>query len=135
MGWHVVPIIPKFKSGSCDRNNGISGTTSPATTQYQAIQFMIADMSSHIEAARLLLRKAAFLCDQGRSYSREASEAKLFSSDLAVKVATDGLQIQGAYGYSKEYPIERIYRDAKVYQIWEGTSQIQRMVIARHLLK
>jgi alkylation response protein AidB-like acyl-CoA dehydrogenase len=104
-------------------------------SQYQAIQFMIADMSSHIEAARLLLRKAAFLCDQGRPYSREASEAKLFASDLAVKVATDALQIHGAYGYSKEYPIERIYRDAKVYQIWEGTSQIQRMVIARHLLK
>lgn len=104
-------------------------------SQYQAIQFMIADMSSHIEAARLLLRKAAFLCDQGRFYSREASEAKLFASDLAVKVATDALQIHGAYGYSKEYPIERIYRDAKVYQIWEGTSQIQRIVIARHLLK
>ena len=104
-------------------------------SQYQAIQFMIADMSSHIEAARLLLRKAAFLCDQGRPYSREASEAKLFASDLVVKIATDSLQIHGAYGYSKEYPIERIYRDAKVYQIWEGTSQIQRLVIARHLLK
>lgn len=102
---------------------------------FQAIQFMIADMSSHIEAARLLLRKAAFLSDQGKPYSREASEAKLFASDLAVKVATDALQIHGAYGYTKEYPIERIYRDAKVYQIWEGTSQIQRMVIARHLLQ
>jgi alkylation response protein AidB-like acyl-CoA dehydrogenase len=104
-------------------------------SEYQAIQFMIADMSSHIEAARLLLRKAAFLCDQGRPYSREASEAKLFASDLVVKIATDALQIHGAYGYSKEYSIERIYRDARVYQIWEGTSQIQRMVIARHLLK
>jgi alkylation response protein AidB-like acyl-CoA dehydrogenase len=104
-------------------------------SQYQSIQFLIADMSSHIEAARLLLRKAAFLCDQRRPYSREASEAKLFASDLAVRAATDAVQIHGAYGYSKEYPIERIYRDAKVYQIWEGTSQIQRMVIARHLLK
>jgi len=102
---------------------------------FQAIQFMIADMSSHIEAARLLLRKAAFLSDQGRPFSREASEAKLFASDLAVKVAADALQIHGAYGYTKEYAVERIYRDAKVYQIWEGTSQIQRMVIARHLLK
>ncbi len=101
---------------------------------FQAIQFMIADMSSQIEAARLLLRKAAFLADQGVSYSREASEAKLFASDVVVKVAADSLQIHGAYGYTKEYPIERIYRDAKVYQIWEGTSQIQRMVIARHLL-
>ena len=102
---------------------------------FQAIQFMVADMSCHIEAARLLLRKAAFLSDQGKSFSREAAEAKLFASDLAVKIATDALQIHGAYGYSKEYPIERIYRDAKVYQIWEGTSQIQRMVIGRELLK
>jgi len=102
---------------------------------FQGIQFMIADMSAQIEAARLLLRKAAFLSDQGRPFSREAAEAKLFASDLAVRVATDALQIHGAYGYTKDYPIERIYRDAKVYQIWEGTSQIQRMVIARHLLQ
>jgi butyryl-CoA dehydrogenase len=102
---------------------------------FQAVQFMIADMSSHIEAARLLLRKAAFLSDQGKPYAREAAEAKLFASDLAVRVATDALQIHGAYGYTKDYPIERIYRDAKVYQIWEGTSQIQRMVIARYLLQ
>jgi alkylation response protein AidB-like acyl-CoA dehydrogenase len=81
------------------------------------------------------LRKAAFLSDQGKPFSREAAEAKLFASDLAVRIATDALQIHGAYGYSKEYPIERIYRDAKVYQIWEGTSQIQRMVIGRELLK
>jgi len=101
---------------------------------FQAIQFMIAEMSMQIEAARLMLRKAAFLADQGTPYSREAAEAKLFASDLVVRVATDALQIHGAYGYTKEYPIERIYRDAKVYQIWEGTSQIQRMVIARHLL-
>jgi butyryl-CoA dehydrogenase len=104
-------------------------------SNFQAIQFMVADMSSHIEAARLLLRKAAFLNDRGKPFSREAAEAKLFASDLAVKVATDALQIHGAYGYSKDYPIERIYRDAKVYQIWEGTSQIQRMVIGRDLLK
>jgi len=104
-------------------------------SKFQAIQFMVADMSSHIEAARLLLRKAAFLNDQGKPFSREAAEAKLFASDLVVKVATDALQIHGAYGYSKDYPIERIYRDAKVYQIWEGTSQIQRMVIGRELLK
>lgn len=102
---------------------------------FQAIQFMVADMSCQVEAARLLLRKAAFLSDQGKSFSREAAEAKLFASDLAVKIASDALQVHGAYGYSKEYPIERIYRDAKVYQIWEGTSQIQRMVIGRELLK
>ena len=104
-------------------------------SNFQAIQFMVADMSSHIEAARLLLRKAAFLNNRGKPFSREAAEAKLFASDLAVRVATDALQIHGAYGYSKDYPIERIYRDSKVYQIWEGTSQIQRMVIGRDLLK
>jgi alkylation response protein AidB-like acyl-CoA dehydrogenase len=102
---------------------------------FQAIQYMVADMSCQIEAARLLLRKAAFLADRGKPFSREASEAKLFASDMAVRVVTDALQIHGAYGYSKDYPIERIYRDAKVYQIWEGTSQIQRMIIGREILK
>ena len=102
---------------------------------FQAIQFMIADMSMEIEAARLLLRKAAFLRDQGRPFSRESAEAKLFASEVLGRVATDALQIHGAYGYSTEFPIERIYRDAKLYQIWEGTSQIQRLVIARHLLR
>lgn len=104
-------------------------------SNFQAIQFMIADMSMQIEAARLLLRKAAFLRDQGRPFSREAAEAKLFASEVAVRAATDALQVHGAYGYSTEFPIERIYRDAKLYQIWEGTSQIQRLVIARHLLR
>ncbi|HSB72998.1 MAG TPA: acyl-CoA dehydrogenase family protein [Candidatus Methylomirabilis sp.] len=102
---------------------------------FQALQIMIADMSTRIEAARLMLRKAAFLRDQGRPFSREAAEAKLFASEVLVQVAADALQIHGAYGYSTEFPIERIYRDAKLYQIWEGTSQIQRLVIARHLLR
>jgi alkylation response protein AidB-like acyl-CoA dehydrogenase len=101
----------------------------------QAIQFMLADMSAGIEAARLRLRHAAWLKDQGRSIIREAAEAKLLASDLAVRVTTDALQIHGAYGYSTDFPIERMYREAKVYQIWEGTSEIQRVVIARHLLK
>jgi alkylation response protein AidB-like acyl-CoA dehydrogenase len=101
----------------------------------QAIQFMLADMSAGIEAARLRLRHAAWLKDQGRSIVREAAEAKLLASDLAVKVTTDALQIHGAYGYSTDFPIERMYREAKVYQIWEGTSEIQRVVIARQLLK
>jgi alkylation response protein AidB-like acyl-CoA dehydrogenase len=101
----------------------------------QAIQFMLADMSAGIEAARLRLRHAAWLKDQGRSIIREAAEAKLLASDLAVKVTTDALQIHGAYGYSTDFPIERMYREAKVYQIWEGTSEIQRVVIARQLLK
>jgi alkylation response protein AidB-like acyl-CoA dehydrogenase len=96
---------------------------------------MLADMSAGIEAARLRLRHAAWLKDQGRSIIREAAEAKLLASDLAVKVTTDALQIHGAYGYSTDFPIERMYREAKVYQIWEGTSEIQRVVIARQLLK
>ncbi len=102
---------------------------------FQAIQFMIADMSMQIEAARLLVRRAAFLKDQGRSCVREASEAKLFASEMAARVTTDALQIHGAYGYSKEFTIERLYRDARVYQIWEGASQIQRLIISRRLLK
>ncbi len=102
---------------------------------FQAVQFMVADMSTQIEAARLLLRRAAFLKDQGRPIIREAAEAKLFASETAVRVTTDALQVHGAYGYSTEFPIERLYRDARVYQIWEGTSQIQRLVIGRQLLK
>ena len=104
-------------------------------SNFQALQFMLADMSAGIEAARLRLRHAAFLKDQGRPIIREAAEAKLLASDLAVRVARDALQIHGAYGYSQDFPIERMYREAKVYQIWEGTSEIQRVVIARQLLK
>ncbi|HEV8306628.1 MAG TPA: acyl-CoA dehydrogenase family protein [Methylomirabilota bacterium] len=102
---------------------------------FQAVQFMLADMSAQIEASRLLLRKAACLKDRGRPLIREAAEAKLVASETAARVTTDALQIHGAYGYSTEFPIERLYRDARVYQIWEGTSQIQRLVIARQLLK
>jgi alkylation response protein AidB-like acyl-CoA dehydrogenase len=102
---------------------------------FQAIQFMLADMSAGIEGARLLLRKAAFLRDQGRPIVREAAEAKLVASEVAQKVVTDALQIHGAAGYSTEFPLERLFRDARVYQIWEGTSQIQRRIISRQLLK
>jgi alkylation response protein AidB-like acyl-CoA dehydrogenase len=102
---------------------------------FQAIQFKLADMSAGIEAARWRLRHAAWLKDQGRPIIREAAEAKLLASDLAVKVTSEALQIHGAYGYSTDFPVERMYRDAKVYQIWEGTSEIQRMVIGRQLLK
>jgi alkylation response protein AidB-like acyl-CoA dehydrogenase len=101
----------------------------------QAIQFKLADMSAGIEAARLRLRHAAWLKDQGRPIIREAAEAKLLASELAVAVTREALQIHGAYGYSTDFPIERMYREAKVYQIWEGTSEIQRLVIARQLLK
>jgi alkylation response protein AidB-like acyl-CoA dehydrogenase len=102
---------------------------------FQAIQFLLADMSAAIEGARLLLRKAAFLRDQGRPIIREAAEAKLVAAEVAQRVVTDALQIHGAAGYSTEFPLERLYRDVRVYPIWEGTSQIQRLVISRQLLK
>ncbi len=102
---------------------------------FQAVQFMLADMSTQIESSRLLLRKAAWLKDQGRPIIREAAEAKLVASETAVRVTTDALQVHGASGYSTDFPVERLYRDARVYPIWEGTSQIQRLVIARQLLK
>jgi alkylation response protein AidB-like acyl-CoA dehydrogenase len=103
--------------------------------QMQAIQFKLADMSAGIEAARLRLRHAAWLKDQGQPIIRAAAEAKLLASELAVEATRESLQIHGAYGYSTDFPIERLYREAKVYQIWEGTSEIQRMVIGRQLLK
>lgn len=102
---------------------------------FQAIQFMLADMSCQIAAARLLVHRAAWLMDQGRPLVREAAEAKLVASETAVRVVHDALQIHGAAGYSSESPIERLYRDARVYPIWEGTSQIQRVIISRELLR
>jgi alkylation response protein AidB-like acyl-CoA dehydrogenase len=100
----------------------------------QAIQFMVADMSMNIEAARLMVRRAAYLKDLGRPIIREASEAKLFASEMANRVVNDALQVHGAYGYSQESEVERLFRDIRVYQIWEGTSQVQRVIIARQLL-
>ncbi len=101
----------------------------------QAIQWMLADMATQIEAARTLLYKAAWLKDQGRPYSMEASMAKLFATEMAEKVCRDAIQVHGGYGYSREYPVERMYRDARLMTIGEGTSEIQRLVIARHVLK
>jgi butyryl-CoA dehydrogenase len=101
----------------------------------QAIQFMLADMSTQIAAARLLVHRAAVLKDRGRSIAREAAEAKLMAAEMVVKVTSDALQIHGASGYVSDFPIERLYRDARVYPIFEGTSQIQRLVIARQLLR
>jgi len=104
-------------------------------SEFQALQFMIADMSTQIDAARLLTYKAANLCDSGKPFSKEASMAKLFASEAANKIAYQALQIHGGYGYSKEFFVEQIYRDARVLTIYEGTSEIQRLVIARNLLK
>jgi butyryl-CoA dehydrogenase len=103
--------------------------------QHQMVQWMLADMATAVDAARLLTWRAATLKDQRRPYGRAASMAKLFASETAMRVATDGIQVHGGYGYIKEYPVERFFRDAKITQIYEGTSQIQRLVIARHLLE
>ena len=100
----------------------------------QAIYFLLADMATDIEAARLLTWKAAWLADQGRRNTKESSFAKAFAADLAMRAATDAVQIFGGYGYMKDYPVEKLMRDAKLLQIFEGTSQIQRMVIAKETL-
>ena len=103
--------------------------------ELQAIQFLLADMSAQVEAVRLLVRRAAWRRDRGQPIAREAAEAKLMAAETAVRVTSDALQIHGAAGYATESPIERLYRDARVYPIFEGTSQIQRLVIARQLLR
>lgn len=103
--------------------------------EFQALQFMMADIATMVEAGRLLTYRAADLYDRDRPITKEAAMAKLFTSEAANKIAYLALQIHGGYGYSREYPIERIYRDARVLSIYEGTSEIQRLVIARSLLK
>lgn len=102
---------------------------------FQGIQFMLADMATSIRAARNLVREAAYLKDNDKPFSHVAAMAKLFATDTAMKVTTDAVQIFGGYGYMQDYPVERLMRAAKVTQIVEGTNQIQRIVIARHLLK
>lgn len=101
----------------------------------QAISFILADMATKIDAARLLTYRAAYLKDHGKPYSKEAAMAKMFASDTAMQVTTDAVQIFGGYGYSREYPVERLMRDAKITQIYEGTNQVQRMVISGALLR
>ncbi|MCL6638174.1 MAG: acyl-CoA dehydrogenase [Firmicutes bacterium] len=103
--------------------------------ELQGIQFMLADMATQVEAARGLVYRAARMRDMGLPYSKEASMAKMYATDTAMKVTTDAVQIFGGYGYTKDYPVERYMRDAKVTQIYEGTNQIQRLVIAKNLLK
>jgi butyryl-CoA dehydrogenase len=101
---------------------------------FQAIQWWIADMATRIEAARLLVYRAASLRDRGRAYTKEAAMAKLFASETAMWAAHKAVQIHGGYGYIQDYPAERHFRDAKITEIYEGTSEIQRLVIARHVL-
>ncbi len=104
-------------------------------SDFQAIQFKLADLATELEAARLLVYRAAFHKDKDLPCTREASMAKVFATDLAMKAGIEAVQIYGGYGYSREYPVERYMRDAKVTQIYEGTNQIQRIVIAREYLK
>ena len=101
---------------------------------HQAIQFMIADMATEIEAARLLTWKSAYLLDSGQRNTLVSSHAKRFAADAAMKITTDAVQVYGGYGFIKEYPVEKLFRDAKIMQLYEGTSQIQRLVIARETL-
>ena len=102
--------------------------------QFQAIQWMLADMATRIEAARLLTYQAALTKESGARFSKEAAMAKLFASEMAVWVVNRAVQVHGGYGYMKEYSVERSYRDAKITELYEGTSEVQRMVIARSIL-
>ena len=139
---HSRPLVASSALGGAQRAMDLSIAYAKERTQFgvpiskhQAIQFMIAEMGMKIEAARLMTYKAAWLCDQGQKNTEIASYAKAFASDSCMQITTDAVQIYGGYGYSKEYPVEKLMRDAKLIQIYEGTSQIQRLVMARELLK
>ncbi len=103
--------------------------------EFQAIQWMLADMATELEAARLLVYRAAWLKERGQRFTKEAAMAKLFASEAAVRACYKAIQIHGGYGYTRDYPVERLYRDARLTTIGEGTSEIQRLVIARHILE
>jgi alkylation response protein AidB-like acyl-CoA dehydrogenase len=104
-------------------------------SEHQAIQFKLADMVTQIEAARMLVYKAAWLKDQGEDYAHASAMAKLYASEVAMNVTIEAVQIHGGYGYVKEYHVERLMRDAKITQIYEGTSEIQRIIVSRKILK
>jgi short-chain 2-methylacyl-CoA dehydrogenase len=102
-------------------------------SSFQAIQFQLADMATEIEAGRNMVYKAAWLKDQGRPFAKEAAMAKLYTGELSHRAANTALQIHGGYGFMDEYAISRLYRDQKILEIGEGTNEVQRMVIAKHL--
>ena len=102
--------------------------------EFQGIQFQLSDMATEVEAGKHLMYHAAWLAQNGHAFSKEASMAKLFCSELAMRATIKAVQVHGGYGFTKDYPVERYMRDAKICEIGEGTSEIQRMVIARHLL-
>jgi acyl-CoA dehydrogenase len=103
--------------------------------KHQSIAFMVADMAMKIEAARLLVWQSAWKIDRGEKNTREAAFAKAFGADTAMEVALNAVQVFGGYGFSREYPVEKLMRDAKVFQIYEGTSQIQRLIIAKEIFE
>jgi butyryl-CoA dehydrogenase len=102
---------------------------------FQGVQFQLSDIATEIEAGKHLMFHAAWLAQNGRPFSKEAAMAKLYCSELAMRATIKAIQIHGGYGYTKDYPVERMMRDAKICEIGEGTSEIQRIIIARHLLK
>ena len=106
-----------------------------AIATFQGIQFQLSDIATEIEAGRHLVYHAAWLAQQGKPFGKEAAMAKLFCSEMAMRATIKAIQVHGGYGYTKDYPVERYMRDAKICEIGEGTSEIQRIVIARHLLK
>jgi alkylation response protein AidB-like acyl-CoA dehydrogenase len=106
-----------------------------AIAEFQAIAFMLADMATEVSAARLLVHRAASLCDAGAPFAKEASMAKLYASEAAMRATSRAIQIHGGYGYTKDFPVERYYRDAKLCEIGEGTSEVQRIVISREILR
>lgn len=139
---HSRPLVASSAVGGAQRALDLSVAYAKERIQFgvplakhQAVQFMIAEMGMKVEAARLLVHKAAWMCDEGVRNTEIASYAKAFASDSCMQITTDAVQIYGGYGYSKEYPVEKLMRDAKLIQIYEGTSQIQRLVMARELLK
>jgi len=103
--------------------------------RFQAVQFKLANMATKLEAARLLVYNAARLKDEGKPHGKEAAMAKLFASEMSNEAAREAVQIHGGAGYLEDFPVERYFRDARITEIYEGTSEIQRIVIARHLLK
>ena len=134
---YLVPLASGRAQGAFEeavRYSKLRHTFGHPLADHQGIQFKLADMGTEIEAARLLIHRAAGLKDRGLPYAKAASMAKLFSSEVACRVANEAVQILGGYGYTKDYPVEKYYRDVKLCTIGEGTSEIQRTVIARYLL-
>jgi butyryl-CoA dehydrogenase len=144
----AMSILDKGRIGIASQALGISQAAYEASLAYaqerrafgkaiaghQAIQFMLADMATKIEAARLLTLRAAVLADRGERFTKEASMAKLYASETSNWVTDKAVQVHGGMGYSKELPVERYFRDARITEIYEGTSEIQRLVISRHVL-